>query len=136
MGSILVESLVAKSIPVKVFTRNAESARKKLGDTPSTLKVDVLNHDDIVKSLTNTKAIIISLSAMSPKLIRKQREIEHDAVMTILDEAEKHGIRRIVFISIYDMRKKMIEDLKLDVGLMKMAIEERLLNSDFFNQQF
>lgn len=132
-GMYIVESLVVKAIPVKVFTRNAESARQKLGEIPEYFQGDVLNHEDIVQSLTNTKAIIISLSAMSPKLIRKQKEIELDAVMTILDEAENLGIQRIVFISIYDMRKKMIEDLKLDVGLMKMAIEERLNNSDFFN---
>ena len=132
-GKYIVESLVSKNILVKVFTRNATSAREKLGEAPEYFEGDVLNDGDIVRSLINVKAIIISLSAMSPKLIRMQKEIELDAVMTILDEAEKHGIRRIVFISIYDMRKKMIEDLKLDVGLMKMAIEERLNNSDFFN---
>ncbi|NHJ49116.1 MAG: hypothetical protein FK733_15115, partial [Asgard group archaeon] len=85
----------------------------------------------ISNSLTNVKSIIISLSAMHPKLIRKQKEIEHDAVMTIIDEAEKQGIKRIVFISIYDIDEDLIEKLKLEVGYQKMAVEGRLKDSSF-----
>ncbi|NPE07494.1 MAG: NAD(P)H-binding protein [Asgard group archaeon] len=132
-GKYIVESLVAKNIPVKVFTRDASRAKQKLGMKPEYFEGNVMDQESIFKSLEDVRAIIISLSAMHPKLIRKQKEIEHDAVMTILDGAEKKNIKRIVFISIYDMRKELIEKLKLDVGLLKMAIEERLANSEFFN---
>lgn len=132
-GKYIVESLVAKRIPVKVFTRDAARAKQKLGTKPEFFEGDVLDKESIFSSLEDVRAIIISLSAMHPKLIRKQKEIEHDAVMTILDGAEEKNIKRIVFISIYDMRKQLIEKLKLDVGLLKMAIEDRLANSEFFN---
>jgi uncharacterized protein YbjT (DUF2867 family) len=132
-GKYIVESLVARNIPVKVFTRDASRAKQKLGMKPEYFEGDVLDQESIFNSLEDVRAIIISLSAMHPKLIRKQREIEHDAVMTILDGAEKKDIKRIVFISIYDMQKELIEKLKLDVGFLKMAVEERLANSEFFN---
>jgi len=130
-GQFIVRSLVQKKIPVKVFTRDVERAKKKLGEKPDYFEGDVLNRVLITESLVDVKAIIITLSAMHPKLIRKQKMIEHDAVMTILDEAEKAQIERIVFISIYDMRKELIDKLKLEVGHYKMAIEDRLANSNF-----
>ena len=130
-GKYIVRSLIAKEEPVRVFTRNSERAKQKLGPEPEYFEGDVLNKEAIIASLSNVKSIIISLSAMHPKLIRKQKEIEHDAVMTILDEAEKKAIKRIVFISIYDMNVELIKKLKLDVGFMKMSIEERLANSNF-----
>jgi len=130
-GKYIVKSLIANKVPVKVFTRNSDRAKQKLGSEPEYFEGDVLNKEAIITSLSNVKSIIISLSAMHPKLIRKQKEIEHDAVMTILDEAEKKAIKRIVFISIYDMNVELIKKLKLDVGFMKMSIEERLANSNF-----
>ena len=132
-GKYIVESLIAKNVPVKVFTRDVKRAKLKLGLKPEFFEGDVLDQTSILNSLENVRAIIISLSAMHPKLIRKQKEIEHDAVMTILNEAEKKNIKRIVFISIYDIQKELIEKLKLDVGFLKIAIEERLANSEFFN---
>ena len=130
-GKYIVKSLIAKNIPVKVFTRDSERAELKLGSEPEYFEGDVLDKEAIKNSLSNVKAIIISLSAMHSKLIRKQKEIEHDAVMTILDEAEKQGIKRIIFLSIYEMDVDLIKKLKLDVGFIKMAIEERLSQSDF-----
>ncbi len=129
-GQYIVKSLVQRKIPVKVFTRDIKRAKKKLGEEPEYFEGDVLNRESITGSLVNVKAIIISLSAMHPKLIRKQKKIEHDAVMTILDEAEKSQIKRIVFISIYDIQKELISKLKLEVGYYKMAIEDRLANSN------
>jgi len=130
-GKYIVKSLLDKKVPVKIFTRDSERAKQKLGQEPEYFEGDVLNKEDIKNSLVNVKAIIISLSAMHSKLIRKQKEIEHDAVMTILDEAEKQGIKRIIFLSIYEMYVDLIKKLKLEVGFIKMAIEDRLVQSDF-----
>ncbi|MHA1185432.1 MAG: SDR family oxidoreductase [Candidatus Heimdallarchaeota archaeon] len=130
-GKYIVKSLLAKKVPTKVFTRDNVRAEQKLGPEPEYFEGDVLNKDAIKNSLANVKAIIISLSAMHSKLIRKQKEIEHDAVMTILDEAEKQGIKRIIFLSIYEMKIDLIKKLKLEVGFIKMAIEDRLVQSDF-----
>ena len=102
-GQFIVRSLVQKKIPVKVFTRDVERAKKKLGEKPDYFEGDVLNRESIIDSLVDVKAIIISLSAMHPKLIRKQKAIEHDAVMTILDEAEKAQIKRIQICEIQDL---------------------------------
>ncbi|NHJ50004.1 MAG: NAD-dependent epimerase/dehydratase family protein, partial [Asgard group archaeon] len=129
-GKYIVKSLLNNKVPVKVFTRDKKRAETKLGNEPEYFEGDVLEKEAISNSLTNVKSIIISLSAMHPKLIRKQKEIEHDAVMTIIDEAEKKGVKRIVFISIYDMQVELIEKLNLEVGFLKMAIEGRLKDSN------
>ena len=129
-GKYIVKSLISKNIPVKVFTRDKVRAELRLGSEPEYFEGNVLDNNSIQNSLENVKAIIISLSAMHPKLIRKQKEIEHDAVMVILDEAEKQSINRIVYLSIYDMDIELIEKLKLEVGHFKMSIEKRLANSN------
>ncbi|NHJ05512.1 MAG: NAD-dependent epimerase/dehydratase family protein [Candidatus Heimdallarchaeota archaeon] len=130
-GKYIVRSLVENKIPVKVFTRDRVRARSMLGNKPEFFEGNVLIREDVKESMKNTKAIIISLSALHPKLIRKLKAIELDAVMTILDEAKEASIQRIIYISIYDMNKELIEKLKLEVGLFKMTIENRLKNSDF-----
>jgi hypothetical protein len=42
---------------------------------------------------------------MSNKLIRKMKEIELDAVLEIMEQAEKVKISRLVYMSGYEMRK-------------------------------
>ena len=51
--------------------------------------------------------------------------------MNILDEAERKGIKRIIYLSIYETDISLIKKLKIDVGFIKIAVEERLLQSDF-----
>ncbi|UCE14357.1 MAG: NmrA family NAD(P)-binding protein, partial [Candidatus Heimdallarchaeota archaeon] len=48
-----------------------------------------------------------------------------------LDEAEKAGISRIVYISVYDLRESIIDKFNLQQGKIKIEIEERLKKSDF-----
>ena len=130
-GKYIVKSLTSRNIATKVFTRDKTKAQNKLGTLPEYFQGNVLNKEDIKKSLKNTNAIIMSLSAMHPKLIKQQKEIEHDAVLTILNEAEAIGIKRIIFLSIYDIDEELVKRLKLEIGFLKIAIEKRLENSDF-----
>ena len=85
-GKFIVQSLLSKNIPVKIFTRNATNAIQIFGEKPLYFEGNVLNLKSISDSLDDVRTIIISLSAMHPKLIRKQKEIELNAVMNILNE--------------------------------------------------
>jgi uncharacterized protein YbjT (DUF2867 family) len=95
-GRKVVEKLVEKKQSVKVVTRNLDNARKIVGDKVELLQGDVTEKGTVEKSLENVGTIVICLSAMSNKLIRKMREIERDAVFEIMEYAKKTDISRLI----------------------------------------
>lgn len=131
-GQKVVEKLVEKGQTVKVVTRNADNAKKILGDNVALFQGDVTEQGTIERSLENVGAIVICLSAMSNKLIRRMKEIERDAVLEIMEEAKKANISRLVYMSGYEMRKQLLDDLKIpEFGEIKIEIEEKIRQSDF-----
>jgi uncharacterized protein YbjT (DUF2867 family) len=131
-GRKVVEKLVQKGQSVKVVTRNAERAKKTVGDNVELYEGDVTEKETISKSLKNVSAIVICLSAMSNKLIRKMKEIERDAVLEIMEEAKKANISRLVYMSGYEMREQLLNDLKIpEFGEIKIEVEEKIRQSDF-----
>ncbi len=131
-GQKVVEKLVKKGQLVKVVTRNSENAKKIFGDKIELFQGDVTEKGTIEKSLKNVSAIVICLSAMSNKLIRKMKEIERDAVLEIMEEAKKADISRLVYMSGYEMRKQLLDDLKIpEFGEIKIEVEAKIRQSDF-----
>ena len=70
-GNHIVRSILAKGELVKVLSRNCQRAREILGNKPEIIEGDITSRGSIINSLKDTKAIIISVSAMSRKNIRK-----------------------------------------------------------------
>jgi len=69
---------------------------------------------------------------MNHQLIGKMKEIERDAVLTIMEEAEKANISRLVYMSGYEMRAQLLQDLKIpEFGAIKIEIERRITQSRF-----
>lgn len=131
-GRKVVEKLVQKGQSVKVVSRDEVKARKILGNNVEIFQGDVTNHETIVESLKNVSSIVICLSAMSSKLIRKMKQIERDAVLMIMKEAKKANISRLVYMSGYEMREQLLRDLKIpEFGEIKIEIESRIFQSDF-----
>jgi len=130
-GQKVVKQLVRKGASVKVVTRNIEKAKRILGAEVTFFQGDVTAKGTIKKSLQNTNAIVICLSAMHPKLIRKMKAIERDAVIEILEEAEKASISRLVYMSGYEMRAQLLEALKIpEFGAIKIEIEGKIKQSN------
>ncbi len=131
-GQKVVEKLLQKNQSVKVVTRNIENSKRLFGDKVEVFQGDVTESGVIKESLENVSAIVICLSAMSNKLIRKMKEIEQDAVFEIMEEAQKANISRLVYMSGYEMRKQLLLDLNiLEFGEIKIAIEEKISQSAF-----
>lgn len=131
-GRKVVEKLVQKRQPVKVVSRNIETARKILGSEVEIVQGDVTSRETIIKSLENVSAIVICLSAMSNQLIRQIKQIERDAVLTIMEEANKAGISRLIYMSGYEMRAQLLRDLKIpEFGSIKIEIESKIRQSNF-----
>lgn len=131
-GQKIVEKLIIKGLSVKVVTRNSANAEKLFGDKVELFQGDVTEKGIIAESLKNVGAIVICLSAMSNKLIRKMKAIERDAVLEIMEEAKKANISRLVYMSGYEMREKVLNDLRIpEFGEIKIEIEEKIKQSDF-----
>ena len=92
---------------------------------------DVCKRETITDSLKNTNAIVICLSAMSSKLFKRMKQIERDAVLTIIEEAEKQHISRLIYLSGYEMREQVLRDLGIpEFGEIKIEIEAKISTSD------
>ena len=131
-GQKVVEKLEKKELSVKVVTRNSVNAEKLFGDKVELFQGDVTEKGIIAESLKNVGAIVICLSAMSNKLIRKMKAIERDAVLEIMEEAKKANITRLVYMSGYEMREKVLNDLRIpEFGEIKIEIEEKIKQSNF-----
>ena len=131
-GRKVVDRLVEKGQSVKIVTRNAEKAKKLFGDKVALFQGNVTEKGIIEESLENVDAIVICLSAVTHKLFRKMKEIERDAVLEIMEEARKANISRLVYMSGYEMRKQLLDDLKItEFGEIKIEIEEKIQQSGF-----
>jgi len=131
-GQKVVEKLIQKGQSVKVVSRNRTKARKIFGDKVEIFQGDVTNYETIVESLKNVSSIVICLSAMSSKLIKKMKQIERDAVLIIMEEAKKADVSRLVYMSGYEMREQLLLDLKIpEFGEIKIEIESRISQSNF-----
>ncbi len=130
-GRNIVGSLLEKGQSVRVLSRNANKARKILANEVEIVEGDITSRKSVVAALKRVRAVIISVSAFSPKLIRKLRLIERDSVLTVLEEAQKAGVSRIIYLSIYHINEDMIRRLDLETGRIKLEIETALARSDF-----
>ncbi len=130
-GCRIVQSLLEKGASVRVLSRNAGNARKILGETPEIIEGDITSRESIIEALNGVSAVIISVSAFAPKLIRKLRLIERDSVLMVLAEAEKAGISRVVYISVYDIRQDLVRELDLESAKIKSEVENALARSNF-----
>ena len=130
-GRHIVRSLLEKDAPVRVLSRNADNARKILGAVPEIIEGDITLRESIIEVLNGVSAVVISVSAFAPKLIRKQRLIERDSVLMVLTEAERAGVSRIAYISTYEIRQDMARRLDLETAEIKAEIENALAHSDF-----
>jgi uncharacterized protein YbjT (DUF2867 family) len=103
-----------------------------LGDEPEIIEGDIISRDAVVRTLNGARAIIIAISALTWNSVKQIRQIERDAVLMILDEAQKTGISRVVYLSGYEMRKAfLIQHNMLEFGEIKLEIEATLAQSDF-----
>lgn len=130
-GQYIVHSLLNKKIPVRVFSRNVAKAKTVFSEHEELdyYQGDVLNSDQVRGGIEGCRAVVVTLSAMHSKIIRKQWAIEHDAVIDIMRIAEEEGVNRFIYISVYDLDKEFIEEINLEVGYLKIAVEKKLRES-------
>jgi uncharacterized protein YbjT (DUF2867 family) len=129
-GQHIVRSLAHYGARARVLSRNAASARLSLGETPDIVEGDVTSETARRAALQGMDALVISISAISPALIRRTRAIEEDAILALLAEAKELAVHRVVFLSVYEVRRETIAGLDLASGRAKLHVEQALAASD------
>lgn len=132
-GRHIVTSLLENGQYVRVLSRNSASAQKILGDKVNVVEGDITSRRSVVEAMQGIRAIVISISAFSPKTIRQLRQIELDSVWMVLEEAEKAGVERVVYISVYDIREDFLKKMNItwEIPEIKKNIENILATSNF-----
>jgi uncharacterized protein YbjT (DUF2867 family) len=82
-----------------------------LGEGPEVIEGDIALRRPVISALNRARAIIIAVSAFSWKDVRKRTLIERDAILRVLEEAERMDAARVVYLSGYDVREGFAEEL-------------------------
>ncbi|MHA1215601.1 MAG: SDR family oxidoreductase [Candidatus Hodarchaeales archaeon] len=127
-GRNIVNALLKKNKSVKVLSRNKNKVKDLFGDKVEIIEGDLTSKETIKRAISGVNSIIISISAMSRQLIRRMKQIEHDAILTVFDEAKKAKISRIVYISVFE---RPAAEIKIPIAKIKREIELVLEKSDF-----
>lgn len=132
-GQYIVRNLLGKGAAVRVLSRSAAKARGLFGDRVEVVEGDITSRESMVEALNNVDAVVISVSAITPQSIRNFRKIERDAVLAVLDEMKNASVRRVVFVSIYDIKLELPGsfDFKFrrEVAKIKLEVEDALKTS-------
>lgn len=116
-GRNIVRNLLDRGEHVRVLSRNTARARSVFGEEPEVMEGDITLRAPVISALDGTRAIIIAVSAFSWKTIRNRLLIEREAVLRVLEEADRRDITRVVYLSGYDVR----EDFAGKLGLRAFA---------------
>jgi len=130
-GRHIVAGLEAKGVPVRVLTRSAVRARGSLPRTVEFTQGDLVSREDVARALHDVDRVVVAVSAFTRGQIRKMGAIEREAVIAALDEAEAAGVKRVVYISVFDIRPEIPARLHLDSARIKQDVERYLQSSDF-----
>jgi len=131
-GRHIVRSLAAKGVPVRVLTRNAARANGVLPATVELTEGDLESPDSVARALQGVERVVVAVSAFSRDQIRKLVAVERDAVMAALDQAAAARVRRVVYLSVFDVQpQKTPSAVHLDSGTIKLDVEMYLRSSGF-----
>ena len=131
-GRHIVKHLLDKQAPVRVLSRNAAKGREILGPNVEFIEGDVTSRETVTECLHGAGVVLICLSTITRKLIKRMDAIERVAVLDIMNEARKAGISRQVYVSGYEIREDVLLRLNLmPFGAIKLEIERTIRTSDF-----
>ncbi len=129
-GRHIVGSLAAKGVPVRVLTRSAARAGIGLPGNVELTEGSLASGEDVVRALRDIDRVVVAVSAFARSQIRELAAIERDAVIAALDAARSSGIRRIVYVSVFDVRPEIPDRLHLESARIKQDVEAYLESSD------
>jgi uncharacterized protein YbjT (DUF2867 family) len=126
-GVEIVKTLEGMGEGVRVLSRNKESAVSALGQGVQVMEGDITNRESVQRAVEGARAIVVAVSAIAPKTIRRIERIEVDSVLALFDTAAELGVSRVVYLSAYELDEDLVEDLKIEkLARIKRAVEAAL----------
>lgn len=130
-GCALVTALLERGARVRALSRRPEVAREILGGSPEIVRGDVTDAGSLASALDGARALVVAISAFSRADYGRMREIERDAVIRTFGQAHAGGVRRVVYVSIYDRpRPAFAVGALAETGRIKAEVEDALAASD------
>jgi uncharacterized protein YbjT (DUF2867 family) len=130
-GREIVRSLLLTGKPVRVLTRDAAAARTTLGEEVELIEGDITRQDSVPSLLEGARSVVIAVAAHDRRQIRNRMQIERDAVLSILERAEHQHVKRVVYLSGYDVRREFAEPLGLlDFARPQLDVQDALARSN------
>jgi len=130
-GRYITQSLINHNVNSRLLTRNSKNAKKLFGDNIEIVSGDIEDLISLEKAFQDIDRIICAISAFSIKQVRRYTNIEQDAVISSFLLAKKMGIKRILYISVFDIDKEFAKQNRLPFANEKAFVEDYLYKSDF-----
>lgn len=129
-GRHIVSSLAARGVSVRILTRSVARAGTGFEETVELTEGDLESGEDVARALQGVDRLVVAVSAFTRSQIREMAVIERDAVIAALDQAKAARVRRVVYISVFDLRPEIAHRLHLDSAGIKQDVEAYLRSSD------
>lgn len=130
LGRHAVRAARAQGARVRVLSRSAAAARALLGDGPEIVEGDLADPAAARRVLDGAAGVVVAVSAFARRTFRRLREIEHDAVIAALEEAARLGVRRVVYLSVFDIDAELVDRIGLASADVKAGVERWLRGSE------
>lgn len=125
-GQHIVRSLVQRGQPVRVLSRDASRAKNVLGEAVEVVAGNIADRWSAEAALDGVRAVVVSVSAFTPQQVRQMVAIERDAVLDVLAAAERAGVGRVVYMSVFQVDRSVAGPLRLASADIKVAVEDAL----------
>jgi uncharacterized protein YbjT (DUF2867 family) len=131
-GRKIAARLTGNGNNVKALTRNINRARGILGDKIFLVEGSVEDRAKVHETLEGAQSVVVCLSGMDWKQVKKIEKIEVGGLTTIMYEAAGLNINRLVFISVFDIDRDFTEKQKsTSLADTKQASENMIRQSGF-----
>lgn len=130
-GRSITQSLINHGANCRLLTRNIQNAQKLFGNQIEIVYGDIEDLTSLENAFQNIDRIVCAISAFSIKQVRRYTKIEQDAVISAFELANKMGIKRIVYISVFEVNKEFAKQNRLPFANEKAFVEDYLANSNF-----
>jgi uncharacterized protein YbjT (DUF2867 family) len=121
LGIELVPLLTARGIPVRVFTRDPDRARQRLGETPEFAKGDARSPHSLEAALKGVDTVVSAMTGFGPRA-PGPRAVDYEGNLNLIRVAEAAGVHRFVLVSIHGATG----DHAMELWRMKHRAEEAL----------
>jgi NADH dehydrogenase len=121
LGVELVPLLTARGIPVRVFTRDPDRARQRLGEIPEFAKGDARSPHTLEAALKGVDTVVSAMTGFGPGA-PGPRAVDYEGNLNLIRAAEAAGVRRVVLVSIHGATA----DHAMELWRMKYRAEEAL----------